>query len=224
MYLEYCPVSTKGCQDLSEHNRSPNIPAPDARGYRMDKRADAIAETRQRIVDAATRLHGTIGPAATTVSALAEEAGVTRLTVYRHFPDDGALFAACSQHWAAGQVLPDPTTWLQVDDSVQRLQVGLSDLYRFYRDGEAMLTNVRRDAATLPMELLARTKATTALYRDTLLEPFNVRGGRRRRLAAVLGHSVSFWTWRSLCLDNGLSNRAAVEAMTALALATAGPD
>lgn len=189
----------------------------------MDKRRQDVAETRQRIVEAAVHLHGTIGPEATTISALAVEAGVTRLTVYRHFPDSGALFAACSQHWASGQVLPDPASWRQVGDAEQRLRVGLSDLYRFYRAGEAMLTNVQRDAATLPKEVLEHTRATNALYRDTLLQPFPTRGAHRRRLGAVLGHSVSFWTWRSLCLDNGLSNRAAVEAMTALALATAAP-
>ena len=188
----------------------------------MLKRAADMAETRRRIVEAAVRLHGTIGPAATTISALAEEAGVTRLTVYRHFSDDGALFAACSQHWASGQVLPDPDAWSQLGDPEQRLRAGLSDLYRFYRDGEPMLTNVRRDRATLPTEVLERTEETNARYRDSLLQPFAVRGTRRKRLRAVLGHAVSFWTWRSLCLDQGLTNREAVEAMTALAMATAG--
>lgn len=189
----------------------------------MRKRADDIAETRERIVAAAVRLHGTIGPAATTISALAEEAGVTRLTVYRHFPDDRALFAACSAHWASGQVLPDPEAWSRIGDPAQRLHTGLSDLYRFYRDGEPMLTNVRRDRAVLPMEVLKRTDATDAGYVDTLLQPYAVRGIRRKRLRAVLGHAASFWTWRSLCIDHGLTNREAIQAMTALALATATP-
>ena len=187
----------------------------------MQKRADDVAETRQRIVGAAVRLHGTIGPKATTISALAEEAGVTRLTVYRHFPDDSALFAACSQHWASGQVLPNPQAWRQLSEPAQRLRAGLSDLYRFYRDAEPMLTNVRRDHAAVPAEIQRRTEATDAGYRDTLLKPFAVRGTRRNSLCAVLGHAVSFWTWRSLCLENGLTNQQAVEAMTALALATA---
>jgi AcrR family transcriptional regulator len=190
----------------------------------MQKRADDVAETRQRIVEAAVRLHGTIGPAATTISALAEEAGVTRLTVYRHFPDDSALFTACSQHWASGQVLPNPKAWSRVSDPAQRMRTGLSDLYRFYRDAEPMLTNVRRDRASVPAVLQRRTEATDAGYRDTLLQPFGLRGRRRKSLRAVLGHAVSFWTWRSLCLDNGLTNREAVEAMTALALATAEED
>ena len=189
----------------------------------MRKRADDIAETRKRIVAAAVRLHGTIGPAATTISALAEEAGVTRLTVYRHFPDDGALVAACSQHWASAQILPDPDAWSRVGDPAQRLHTGLSDLYRFYRDGEPMLTNVRRDRAVLPTEVQKRTDATEARYVETLLAPYDVRGARRKRLNAVLGHAVSFWTWRSLCIDHGLTDNEATRAMTALILATATP-
>ena len=187
----------------------------------MNKRADDVAETRQRIVDAAVRLHGTIGPAATTISALAEEAGVTRLTVYRHFPDDSALFSACSQHWASGQVLPDPRAWRQLSDPAERLQAGLSDLYRFYREAEPMLTNVRRDRAAVPAELQGRNEATDAGYRDTLLQAFALRGTRRKHLRATLGHAVAFWTWRSLCLDNGLTNPEAVRTMTAFVVAAA---
>ena len=201
---------------MSEQNRSPN-----AREYQMGKRAADVAETHRRIVEAAVRLHGTIGPAATTISALAEGAGVTRLTVYRHFPNNGALFAACSQHWAGTQVLPNPKAWIELGDPEQRLRAGLSDLYRFYRDAEPMLTNVRRDRAAVPVELQQRTAATDALYRDTLLRPFAVRGARRKRLRAVLGHAISFWTWRSLCLDQGLTDGETTEAMTSMVLATA---
>ncbi|MEO6142536.1 MAG: helix-turn-helix domain-containing protein [Dermatophilaceae bacterium] len=201
---------------LSEQNRSPNN-----RDYQMRKRADDMAMTRQRIVEAAVRLHGTIGPAATTVSALAEEAQVTRLTVYRHFPHDVDLFAACSKHWASGQVLPDSQAWSKVGDPELRLHSGLSDLYRFYRAGEPMLTNVRRDRASLPAELLEQTDATDAKLCEVLLKPFAVRGNRRKRLRAVIGHAVSFWTWRSLCLEQGLSNREATAAMTTMVMATA---
>ena len=65
----------------------------------MRARQESVEQTRLRITEATMHLHETLGPAATTVSAIAEEAGVTRLTVYRHFPDDEALFAACSAHW-----------------------------------------------------------------------------------------------------------------------------
>ena len=186
----------------------------------MGKRAEDVASTRQRIVDAAVLLHGTMGPAATTISAIAEEAGVTRLTVYRHFADAAELFAACSQHWASGQVLPDPEAWARLEDPEERLRAGLSDHYRFYREGEPMLTNVRRDRAMLPTATQRRTDETEERYRKTLLKAFSAQGKRRRKLRAVLGHTVSFWTWRSLCLDHGLTNDEAVDAMTALAMAT----
>jgi AcrR family transcriptional regulator len=204
---------------LSEQDRSSNT-----RGYRMRKRADDISATRQRIVAAAVHLHGTIGPAATTISALAQEAGVTRLTVYRHFPDDLALFTACSAHWASTQAMPDPQAWTRTGDPAQRLRAGLADLYRFYRAAEPMLTNVRRDRAALPAELRDRADMADARYRDILLQPFTVRGTRRARLRAVLGHAVSFGTWRSLCLDQGLSDTDAAGAMTTLALAIAGTE
>jgi AcrR family transcriptional regulator len=209
--------AVKDVKTLSEHHRSSNV-----RSYQMRKRADDMAQTRKRIIEAAVRLHGTVGPAATTISALAEEAGVTRLTVYRHFPDEIALFGACSSHWASGQDLPHPDAWGTVEDPVRRVRVGLTDLYRFYREAEPMLANVRRDRAWLPPEVQQRTAATEEGYRDTLLKAFRVRGKRRDRLRSVLGHAVSFWTWRSLCLDQRLTNPEAAQAMSDLILATAG--
>ncbi|MDG6105790.1 TetR/AcrR family transcriptional regulator [Dactylosporangium aurantiacum] len=187
----------------------------------MGKRADNVTETRQRIVEAAVALHGTIGPAATTVSAVAEAAGVTRLTVYRHFPDDGALFAAAGAHWAAGQVPPDLAAWARAAEPFERLAVALTDLYRFYRDGEPMLTNVIRDRATLPAHLREAAEAGEAQRLDLLLRPFRARGTRRRRLRAAIGHAASFWTWRSLCHEHGLSDADAVRLTTALVSAAA---
>lgn len=183
----------------------------------MRRRADHVTRTRERIIEATVQLHGSIGLAATTVAGIAHQAGVTRLTVYRHFPDVESLYAACSAHWAAQQVGPDPVAWAQIPDPDKRLRVGLSDLYRFYRAGAAMLTNVNRDRDVLPAALRQRNENTDARMRDTLLEPFDVRGARRRRLRAILGHAVSFSTWHSLCQEQGLSDHEAVEAMAALA-------
>ena len=182
----------------------------------MGKRADNVTGTRQRIVEAAVALHGTIGPAATTVSAVAEAAGVTRLTVYRHFPDDGALFAACTAHWAAEQVLPDPAAWARIGEPFERLMFALTDLYRFYRDGEPMLTNAIRDRATLPAPLREAAEAAEQQQVDLLLRPFHARGTRRRRLRAAIGHAASFWTWRSLCHEHGLADADAVRLTTAM--------
>ncbi|MDI3195669.1 TetR/AcrR family transcriptional regulator [Pseudarthrobacter sp. AL07] len=188
----------------------------------MNRRAEQVETTRQRIVDAAVALHGSVGPARTTIAGVAEQAGVTRLTVYRHFADDEALFSACSSHWLSQQQLPDPAAWSELADPAERLQAGLTDLYRFYRDGEQMLTRIYGDWQAIPDRHRSELKARDTHFRDTLVDPFP-SPGRRSRLRAVVAHSVSFWTWRSLCHDNGLSNRDAVQAMTDLVVATARP-
>lgn len=184
----------------------------------MRRRAEQVERTRQRIVEAAVHLHGTVGPAASTIAGIAERAGVTRLTVYRHFPDEETLYAACSAHWAAQQVQPDPSRWAQIADDEQRVREGLADLYRFYRAGEAMLSRVYRDIAVMPESRRAAIEANYAHFREVLIAPAD----DDRRLRALMGHAVSFWTWRSLCVDHGLSDGEAVEAMSALVLSAAG--
>ena len=183
----------------------------------MQKRAEQMDETRQRIIESTVRLHGTLGPAHTTIAGIARDAGVTRLTVYRHFPDDEAIFDACSAHWLAGQVLPDPVAWERIDDPVDRLCAGLSDLYRFYRDGEDMLTRVYRDRDAMPDRRRRALVQRDDHLRDVLVEPFD---SMDRRLRAVVGHAVSFATWRSLCLEQELTNGEAVEVMVALVVTT----
>ncbi|WP_053202075.1 TetR/AcrR family transcriptional regulator [Jiangella muralis] len=184
----------------------------------MTRRAEQVEETRQRIVDAAVEVHGTLGPSAGSISAIAERAGVTRLTVYRHFPDDEALFAACSAHWLAGQHPPDPAAWAAIDDPARRLETGLTDLYRFYRDGQPMLTNIYRDKAALPAGSRSGLEANDAAIADLLAAPFDGAAERRRLVRALVGHATSFWTWRSLCVDHDLTQAQAVAAMTDLVL------
>jgi AcrR family transcriptional regulator len=160
-------------------------------------------------------LHGSIGPARTTIAGIAEKAGVTRLTVYRHFPDDEALFSACSSHWLSQQQLPDPEEWSRHADPLERLSVGLSDLYRFYRRGEAMLTRIYADWDALPQTRRTGLESTNAHFRNILREPFP-EPNRNRRFNAALSHAVSFWTWRSLCHDNALSDDDAVDVMSTM--------
>lgn len=185
------------------------------RAYRMGARADQVAQTRQRIVAATVALHASVGPAHTTVSAIAQRAGVTRVTVYQHFPDDDALFAACTAHWAAQQQMPDLGAWLTVSDPATRLQVALTDLYRFFADGEPLLTCASRDREALPEFVRLRNQERDAVRVEAVLSawPSRQRTSTRRALVA---HALDFSTWRSLCYEHGLPVRAAVEAMTRL--------
>jgi len=197
-------------------------PTPRSRPYHMRKRAEQVDETKMKIVQATVELHGTVGPAATTFMGVAERAGVTRATVYRHFKDESALFNACSSHWLAQQHPPDPSSWARIADPVERMRVGLSDLYRFYRSGEQMLSRIYRDKAWLPEQHRARLEMREEQARSLLLAAFPAARQRRPRLRAVVGHAADFWTWRSLCVDHGLIDSEAVELMVELASAAAG--
>jgi AcrR family transcriptional regulator len=177
------------------------------------KRADDEERTRARIVDAAESLHRTVGPANATVSAIAQAAGVTRTTVYRHFPDDESLFLACSGQWLARQQLPNPGAWEDGDPWV-RLRLGLLDIYRYYRAGEAMLTMIHRDAAIVPGRVREARLEGEKSWRADLSRSLPHR--RRSAVRAAVGHAASFATWRSLCVSEGLTDAAAVDLMVAM--------
>jgi AcrR family transcriptional regulator len=189
-----------------------------ARRYRKRRRAELEAKTRQRITEAAVKLHGTIGPARTTIKGVAEEAGVQRATVYRHFPDEESLFAACSSHWAQLNPPPDPTPWQSIADPGERLRVALAEIYEWYERGEPMLTNVLRDAPLVPaMRAPAEAgRALSAAYQAVLLHGRRERGRRRARTSAAIGLALSFFTWRSLVIEQGLDLNEAVELTTGL--------
>jgi AcrR family transcriptional regulator len=191
------------------------------RPYRMHRRSENIDDTRLKIVEATVELHSTVGPSATTVMGIADKAGVTRATVYRHFPDDLSLVNACSMHWLSQQVRPRPDAWVNITGAEDRLRAGLADLYRFYRNGELMLTLIYRDFDYLPVEHQRELQDRADHHRDVLLAAFPERTKGEHRLRAVVGHAVSFETWRSLCIKNELSNKAAIEAMVDLAMNTA---
>jgi AcrR family transcriptional regulator len=178
------------------------------RPYRLQKRAEGVGRTRLAITEAAVRLHTTRGPAKTTMSAVANEAGVSRVTLYRHFPDEAALFAACSLHWALLHPPPDETTWKEHSPIEPRARVALGDLYGWYRDNADSLFLFRRDAHALPPEVRERTRAAATRYADALTAGSGIKGAARHRLRAAAGHVVSYVTWRSLAVDQGVGDGA----------------
>jgi AcrR family transcriptional regulator len=192
-----------------------------ARKYELKERAESLNATRQRIVEATVELHDSIGPARTTISAIAERAGVQRLTVYRHFPDDRALFRACSADWTARNPKPDPAPWAAVGDPEERLRVALTEIYAFYSRTEGMTGNLLRDLPDLPVlqEVAAPFIDYWRTVREVLEAGWKARGRKRARLRAVVGHAVEFETWRSLTHREGLEDTAAVELMVSLACA-----
>jgi len=195
------------------------------RAYRKRRRADLEAETRRRITESTVDLHGTVGPSRTSISAVAQHAGVRRSTVYRHFPDEAALFEACTAHWRAQNPPPDLAKWGAVDDPDERLRRALESLYRFYRGTEQMMFNLHRDEEVVPTvkELFAGFRGYLAAARATLMVGRRLRGRARLQTAAAIGHALAFGTWRSLVREQGLDDDAATALMCALvASASAG--
>jgi AcrR family transcriptional regulator len=191
------------------------------RPYRKRRRAELEAQTRLRITEATVDLHGSVGPARTTISAVADRAGVQRATVYRYFPDEDALFDACSSHWMAQHPLPDAAAWAKIEDPEERLRTALRELYEWYERGEYMLERTTRDVALVPalrpsMEAFRGWLDAAA---DAILRGRPERGARRRRVQAAVGHALAFETWRSLAIHQGLPRPEAVELMEALATA-----
>ena len=173
------------------------------RRYELKQRAERLGETRRRITEATVELHRTVGPAATQISEVARRAGVQRVTVYNHFPDEESLFSACSAHWLALHPPPDPTRWLERKDMGERLRVGLRELYGWFRETEPMTKNILRDAELVPaLGLVLERGLGTYLetIRRILTEPVGTRGRRRLRVDAAVRVAVSFHAWQELAV------------------------
>lgn len=191
------------------------------RPYRKRRRAEHEAQTRRRITEAAVKLHGTVGPARTTITRIAAEAGVQRATVYRHFPDTESLFSACSAHWANINSPPDSASWRAIADPTERLRYALDELYQWYEWAQPMLTNVFRDVPVVPAMAgaFAHFQDRFAALHTALLHGRRAQGRARHRLVAAIGHALEFATWQSLTQAQGLRRPDAVDLMIALVAA-----
>ncbi len=194
------------------------------RKYRLGKRALQQAETRQRIVDATVHLHETVGVPATTISAIAQLAGVERLTVYRHFADERTLLTACTGHYLAQNPLPDPSRWESIEDPEVRLRAALGEVYAFYGRTAAMMLTTYRDTETVPAlrEVLAPFFRFWRDVRDRLAERHPAADEARPLVRASIGHAIHFLTWRSLVQEQGLGDDQAVEVMVTMVQCVAG--
>jgi AcrR family transcriptional regulator len=182
------------------------------RPYRKKRRAELEEQTRLRITESAIALHGTLGPSRTSISAIADHAGVPRSTVYRHFPDEVALFAACTGHWMGANPPPDLDVWAAIGDPDERLRVALGELYAYYGRTAEMMDNLHRDEATMPTVRLffQGFRDYLSAARDTLTS------GRSQRRRAAIGHALAYTTWRSLTQEQELGDRQAAELMRRL--------
>jgi AcrR family transcriptional regulator len=177
----------------------------------MQRRAEQIDETRQRITDAAIRLHTTVGPANTSIASIAAEADVTRLTVYRHFADLDAIFQACRGHWLSQNPPPDPEPLIAIDDLEERARFGLARLYGWFRAHADELYPINRDATSMPLSTQAALQKERESIGDRIVGGAHGIAGAPAGQVAVAHHLSNFLTWRSLAIEQGLADADAVD-------------
>src|ERR671910_3837984 len=189
-----------------------------ARKYEMKRRPGQMQNPRRRITEAAVELHQTVGPARTTVSAIADKAGVQRHTYYAHFPELKDLYQACTAHYLERNPLPDPSRWVEICDPEERLRVALSEVYAYYAGNEAMLTNVLRD---MPFDPVLQENNVLLFrhweaMRETIADAFEASGERRETLLGAIALALELQTWRTLVGQQGLEDDRAVELMVGM--------
>jgi len=170
------------------------------RKYTKTKRAELQKQTRERIVEAVVALHEELGPANTSIKAVAERAGVQRLTVYRYFPDNFSLFQACSSHWLSLNPPPNVIDWATIQKANEQTYAALLAFYKYYRRTEPMWTRIYRDVEDI--EALRKSMEEFEAYLDqvcdVIMKNWRIRGKREQQISLTLRHSLSFATWRSL--------------------------
>ncbi len=193
------------------------------RKYEKKRRAEAEAQTRLRITESAVELHASLGPARTSMSAVAERAGVRRSTLYRHFPDERALFGACSAHWGAENPPPDISRWGQIEDPSDRLSLALEEIYAYYRQAGGMIDRLLRDENAVPVvaEKFAAYHEYLAMATEILTRGRGLRGHAAKRTRAAIGHALAFRTWQDLTEVQELDDGQAVELMSGLVVTAA---
>jgi AcrR family transcriptional regulator len=185
------------------------------RKYELKRRAERQEETRQRILDATVTLHNRVGALGTSISAVAEEAGVERLTVYRHFPDEAVLLTAATASYLEANPFPDPEPWRSIADPVLRLRTGLTAAYAYHQQTEGMLGRLIQGLPYKPVicDVLEGYSAYWLGVQQLLTDGWDAPDEMLMLIAAAIGHALSFKTWYSLVRELGLSNDHAVELM-----------
>jgi AcrR family transcriptional regulator len=195
------------------------------RKYELKARAEGQERTRQRIAKAAAELHEEVGPAETTVAEVARRAGVSRLTVYKHFPDNSSLYPACSAHHLAENPLPDFAAALAPTDPVERTRSLLRTVYAgWYRKQRRMMRNLNRDRRLDPaLDDYMRANSDVALggLADAVTAGFELEPDRAERVRSLVRVALDFWTWERLAAE-GMGDEAAAELMTEAIASLAG--
>jgi len=190
--------------------------------YELKARGERMSQTRERIVESTLRLHTTLGPAHTSISAIAAAAGVQRHTVYNHFPRERDLYAACGGLFAQRNPLPSVEPWAEIAGPAARINSALLEVYEFFRLHERELTPIVRDMPLMPQLVGKRFAPYRASAVAAITDGWELRGRRGARVRALLDTALRFDTWRALARDSGLTDEDAAATMGDAVLCLAG--
>jgi AcrR family transcriptional regulator len=170
------------------------------RKYDMTRRASAVAQTRQRIIDATRALHTEQGIAATSWDDIATRAGVGVGTVYRHFPSLDELIPACGEISMQVVALPEPqhvpALFDGIDTPAERIERLVREVFAVYERGAPELRVVRNEPEVHPSvsELGEEVEALLTALVDAAVEPLGITPADR----AVVRAMVDLDTWQAL--------------------------
>ncbi len=179
------------------------------RAYTLSRRALSQQETRERILEATVALHAQKGSIATSYAEIAQRADVAVPTVYKHFPDRGALLAGCTAHASKDAPALGPQVLEGVDGAPARLRALFDAAYRRHEYLEPWM-RWREDR--IDPDLAAIFAPMGAAMRS-LIEAAIASGKRSPPKAAVALATTlgEYSAWESLVRGNGLTTSEAAE-------------
>lgn len=121
-----------------------------SRAYDSTLRKQTEAETIQRIIAATVELHARKGALATTHAEIADAAGVSVATVYKHFPSRESLLPHCTGLVAQRAPQIDVETILEARSKKEKLTRLVEALHHRYRFFHPWMRWISRDAPSLP--------------------------------------------------------------------------
>jgi len=196
-----------------------DLPVKPRRAYDSTRRQEQAAETRRRILEAALLRFGADGYAATSVAAVAREAGVSLKTVYLGFETKAGLFKAAWHLALRGDRDETPVgeqRWyrevLEEPDPARKLRRNAA-ASRAVKERAGALLDALRAAATTEPELAAlweRIQTDFHAHQGRIVESLAATGAMRRDLDVAAATDI-IWTlnhpaiWSLLVGERGWS-------------------
>lgn len=192
------------------------------RAYNNETRQQQQEALKQRIAEATARLHAERGVLATSYADIAQAAGISLPTMYKHFPDLGQLVRACSGHVASLAPAFPADAILAAADLAAAVRLLVDAMDQQHAHFEPWV--VWREANRIPViaeAAAARRRETVRLCEATLAR--HAAPGPHAEIAALWESLLDFELWHRLVRVHRLPRAAVRDRLLSLLLAVTGP-